>query len=117
MRPAFASVLLVLMSWPALAADGVRDWTIENPLIAGFGSGITIGICQSCELGGAPRAAGPHDPFAMTPLVRAQLVRLGERPHLIGQLVGSMYAAIIAVGVFFRHLNRLVVVRGQLQST
>ena len=117
MKSALASVILVLLSWPAIAADGERDWTIENPLVAGFGSGITIGLCQSCALGGAPRQAGPHDPFAMTPLVREQLLQLAARPHMIGQILGGIYVAIIAGGVFLRHLNRLVVVRGQLQST
>lgn len=117
MRLALASGLLLLLSWPALAADGERDWTIEHPLVAGFGSGITIGLCRSCALGGAPRPAGPHDPFAMTPLAKEHLLRLGARPYLIGQILGGLYLAIIAGGVFFRRLNRLVGVRGELQGT
>jgi hypothetical protein len=117
MKSALATVILVLLSWPALAAGGERDWTIENPLLAGFGSGITVGLCRSCELGGARRPAGPHDPFAMTPLVREHLLRMGARPYLLGQILGGLYVGIIAAGVFFRRLNRLVVVRRELQST
>lgn len=117
MRSALASGLLLLLTCPALAGNGERDWTIENPMVAGFGSGITIGLCRSCALGGASRPAGPHDPFAMTPLVRKQLLRLGARPYLLGQILGGLYVAIIAGGVFFRHLNRLVGVRGEPQST
>jgi hypothetical protein len=108
-------LLIVLISLAPLsiatASGGERDWTIEHPMLAGFLNGITIGACGQCQLGAAGRAAGTHDPFGMSPLVKSELSRLALRPYRIGQALGIGYAVIVIGGVFFRRLNRLKVTR------
>jgi hypothetical protein len=102
-------ILTILVMGSASADTGERDWTIERPMLSGFLSGLSLGACGTCGLGGAGTAAGPHDPFGMTPLVKEQLVQLAARPYAIGQVLGASYAAIVVGGVFFRRLNRLKV--------
>lgn len=102
-------LLVILIAGSASADSGERDWTIERPMLSGFMSGLCMGACGAVGLGAATTVAGPHDPFAMTPMVKEQLLELAARPYAIGQAFGVVYAAIVVGGVFFRRLNRLKV--------
>lgn len=75
--------------------------------MSGFLTGVTIGVCGSCRLGQAPRDAGPFDPYAMTPRVRAELIRLARRPYHVGLVLGGGYISILVGGLIFHRLNRL----------
>ena len=108
MKALLLATALFLAPVSALSDDaGARDWTIERPVLAGFLTGLTVGLCRGCRLGAGVRPAGSHDPFAMTPLVRSELMRLAARPYHLGQAFGTGYLAIVIGGVFFRRLNRL----------
>jgi len=100
-------VALLTLSSAVAAEERQRDWTIERPVLAGFLTGLSLTMCRSCRLGSSSVKAGEHDPFAMTPMVRSELLRLAERPFVIGRLLGFVYAIVIVGGIFFWRLNRL----------
>jgi hypothetical protein len=104
---ALAIGLCLVLATPALAVDRERDWTVEHPMLAGFATGLSLSVCRSCRLGGAPVPADAADPFAMTPVVRHQLIELGRRPYAIGTVLGSAYAVTVIGGIFFWRLNTL----------
>jgi len=108
MRAALVSLAL-LISAPLVAADTetFRDWTVERPAFAGFLSGLTLGL-DRFDLGGGREIASVYDPFSVTPTVRAELVRLGRTPYLLGRIVGTFCVLFLVMGVFFRRLNRLM---------
>lgn len=105
----FRSVIAVafLIGPVAAAAEGERDWTIEKPVLSGFISGLSLGLCQSCRLGSQGRPASDYDPFAMSPAVKSELKALATTPHRAAQAAGAGYTAFVIGGLFFRRLNRL----------
>lgn len=105
------AAILCLSVLPGLASstDATRDWTIERPFLSGYLHGLSLGVCSSCRLGAAGQAAGEHDPFAVTPVVREELRRLAARPYRTAQFLGAISTFFVIGGVFFRRVNTLKV--------
>ena len=102
-----ALLLLSVVLTTVELEDRVRDRTVEEPYIAGFFAGLTLGACSACRHGNGVVRAGDHDPFAMTAAARAELQRLGRTPYLIGVVSGGGLTFLLIGGVIFRTLNTL----------
>jgi hypothetical protein len=100
--------LLFLVQFLAINANAQeRDWTIEKPVLAGFLNGLTLSTCRFLEFGEQGVAADENDPFAMSPLVKEELKRLGKSSYLGATVFGAGCTFFVIAGVFFRRLNRL----------
>lgn len=86
---------------------GARDWTVEKPFVAGLMQGLSLTLCNSCQLGGEPEPASEFDPFGMSEAVYEELRVHAALPHALGRGVGISFVLLVGFGVFGFHLNRL----------
>lgn len=100
-------VPLVLLGMCSSAQAAERDWTIEQPLVAGFLTGVTLGTCWRCWHGRQSAPASEFDPFGATPWVHELLYEMGRRSFWSGVIGGSTMTSLLIGGVFYRRLNTL----------
>lgn len=100
-------VVLVLLGVCGNAQAAERDWTIEQPLVAGFLTGVTLGACWGCWHGRQAVPASEFDPYGVTPWVQDVLYELGKRPYRIGVAAGASMTLLLILGVFARRLRTL----------
>lgn len=105
MKLSVLALMLLGMSAGAQAAE--RDWTVEQPLVAGFLTGVSLGACWTCWHGHQAVPASEHDPFGVSPWVQDVLYEMGRRPYWIGVSAGVSLTSLLIGGVFVRRLNTL----------